>query len=355
MTQAAQGAGGLGAAAGGGGGTTAPGYSASANYGAGMSGAQTSTYDAVMRATGSPQLANMVTQGASGITQMWGQLTPAQRAQLGGSLGGLLATAASGGGSSANTAGQRTAGNMQLDVARQLQGLGTSEIAALGQRRASSDASFDQIIQAALRSQQTNDGRSQQLWDEMTTHYLPAGRRLAETAANYDTAGRREAAGAEAVAGVDAQLARQREGFGRDLRLSGGTMDAGRGATMDLAQRFAGAKLGAGADRVARQGVEDRGIALNQGVAQLGQGMGSMANSTSQIGLSAGGLATGAVQGRQGAYNAALTPAHCRICDSAMMRTIRPKNSTAGCGTLLPARSTASSSLCIADFGATLA
>jgi hypothetical protein len=300
------------------GGTTAPGYSASANYGAGLSGAQTGAYDSVINATGSPGLANAASQAAGAaqgvgntISERWASLTPQQRAQWGGTIGSALAggfAAASSSGTGKGGAGQQAAGAIQLDVAKQLQGLGTSELAAAPARQAQSDVSFDTLIQRALQSQATNDGRSQQVWDEYLNTYMPAARRMADTAANYDTEGRRDAAGAEAVAGVDAQLARQRDAFGRDIRATGGTLSAGRGATLDLAQRFAGARGGAAADRSARQQVENTGIALTQGVVSQGNQVAGLANSTSALGLQAGNTASGGLQAKQGVYGQALQP-----------------------------------------------
>lgn len=323
MTQAAQAGGAAGGASGLGGvpsagGTTAPGYSASANYGSGLSGAQTSAYDSVIGATGSPGLADAASQtvgAGQGVSQTvidnWNRLTPAQQARLGGSLASAIAggfAGASSGGSSGGTSAATTAADRNMQIGLSQQQLADQLRAQIPGRQADYDAQFDQILGEMLTSQRNNNAFSNDLMAQYRTTYMPAQQRMADTAANYDTAGRREAAGAEAVAGVDAQFQRQREGLQRDLGRAGVSMDSGRALTLDQASRFGAAKAAAGADRVARQGVEDRGIALTQGVVSQG-------NQVAQTGLAAGSLSNSAgsqagntLQGQQATYNATVQP-----------------------------------------------
>jgi hypothetical protein len=249
----------------------------------------------------------------------WNALTPAQQLQLGGQLGsavlGGLGASSSGGGSGAGRA--TGAANALGDIAGRQLTLADQLSNERAGRQLGYDARFSQILDEILASQRTSNDRSNQLRREYETTYLPAQRRMAETAANYDTAGRRAAAGAEAVAGVDAQLARQREALVRDLGRSGVSLDSGRSLTLDAAQRFVGARAGAAADRAARQGIEDRGIALTRDVAQMGNQTAGLSGNFMQTGLSAGGQAAGTLGQQQNVYNQTLQPVRATLGDAA--------------------------------------
>lgn len=279
-----------------------------AQGGLGVTSAHRSIYDAVVSATGSPQLANLAAQGGSGLQQAWSSMSPLQRMQLGNSLGGLLASSASGSGASTSTAGQRGAGDLQMDIARQLQGLGAAELGTARTRQATFDPQFQQIIERALASQSTNDARSQQAWDEYTNYYMPAGRRMAQTAANFDSPQRRALEAEGAVAGVNQQFDAQRQAQQRALGRTGSSMTANRALTLDAASRFANAKAAATADRAARRDVENTGIALTRDVANFGNQTAGLGLNAANVGLRAGNTAAGTAATRQNTYNASLSP-----------------------------------------------
>jgi hypothetical protein len=237
----------------------------------------------------------------------WDGMSPLQKLQIGNALGGLAATALTGGGGGVNTAGQKAAGGLQLDLAKQLQGLGTTELGTARTRQAQFDPQFQQIIDAALASQTTSNQRSGDVWNTYKA-LEPAQRRLADMAADYGSTGKSDAMAAEARAGVDANLARARDAMGRDIRRTGGSLSAGRGQTLDAAQRFASAKLSAGADRAARQNVENTSIGLNSAVANMANPTASLAGNFTQQGLSAGQAAAGTTGLQQQTYNASLQP-----------------------------------------------
>jgi hypothetical protein len=125
---------------------------------------------------------------------------------------------------------------------------------------------------------------------------------------NYDTAGRRDAAAAEAVAGVNQQLGAQRQAMQRDLGRAGVSLSSGRSATLDAAQRFAQAKQAAGADRAARLQVENTGIGLVNNAVQAGNSVADTAGRFADLGLRAGSLGANSLVQQQSTYNASLLP-----------------------------------------------
>lgn len=167
---------------------------------------------------------------------------------------------------------------------------------------------FEQQIQASIQSQQKADQRSDDQWNRYLTAFAPAEDKLATQALNYDTPERRAQAAAEAVAGVDTQFQRVQDGMRRDLGRTGTSLDSGRALTLDMAGRFAQAKAAAGADRTARQQIENTGMSLVDNVAKLGRGIAGTSLQAQGLGLNAGGAATGQLGQQQGTYNASLQP-----------------------------------------------
>lgn len=240
----------------------------------------------------------------------WDALPLARKMQLGSLAGSALVGALAPGsnGTGAGGAGQAGAAGLQMNIANQLQGVGTQQLGNAATRQAQFDPQFQKIIDAAIASQQTNNARSEQVWQQYQNYLMPAQQRMAQQAADYSSPGRMNAAGAEAVAGVDAQFQRNREAQQRDLGRAGVSMSSGRGLTLDAAQRFQQAKASAGADRVARQGIEDRGIALTQNVAAQANPTAGLALNATQTGLNAGNTAAGTSATQQQTYNASLQP-----------------------------------------------
>jgi len=169
---------------------------------------------------------------------------------------------------------------------------------------------YEQQVQASIESQKTADQRSADQWANFQKYFSPAEARLSEASLNYDTAGRRTAAANEAVAGVDAQFQRAREAQTRDLGRAGISLDSGRALSLDMAGRYAQAKAAAGADRGARQQIENTGLSLLDNVVKTGRGIASTSLQAQGLGLQAGTAATGQLGQQQGTYNASLLPAN---------------------------------------------
>jgi hypothetical protein len=206
--------------------------------------------------------------------------------------------------SGVNNAAEQTAavGAEQLKLARE-------QMAKAETRQASFDPKFQAILDASLASQKTSDARSEEQWQQYLKIGMPAENRLAETAANYDTAGRRDEAAAAARAGVEREGAAAREDQNRALGRAGISLSSGRALTLDNASRLAQSKSSVGAAQAARDKVEATGMSLTDNVAKFGRGLTSTGLQAAQLALSGGGAAGNTLGGQQSTYNASLAPA----------------------------------------------
>lgn len=226
---------------------------------------------------------------------------------LGGMLAGGAAAAATGN-DKVNAAGLQgvantlgTIGNEQLDIARALYKDAQGRITV-------NDQLFTQIIQNALNQQTQQAQRSDQLWDAYMADFMPNAKKFAQTALNYDTAGRRDAAGAAARAAVETESAMQRQAQQRALGRAGVSIDSGRALTLDNLDRLNQTKVSTGADLDARRKVEETGLNLNLAAANLGQGIAGTSQQAAGQSLTAGNAATGTLATKESTRNATLAP-----------------------------------------------
>lgn len=192
-------------------------------------------------------------------------------------------------------------GAEQLQFARE-------QAAKADARQAEFDPKFQAIIDASLASQKTADERSAEQWQQYLNIGKPAEERLAQTAANYDTVGRRDEAEAAARAGVEREGAMQREAQGRALGRAGISLSSGRALTLDNASRLTQAKAAAGAGQAARDKVEATGMSLTDNVAKFGRGLTSTGLQAAQLALTAGNSGSGSLGQQQATYNSSLAP-----------------------------------------------
>lgn len=249
---------------------------------------------------------------AGGGSTLPSWLTNGVTRQLGGRvLGAVLGGAAAGaaaGNSNVNTGGLQGVANTlgqlgteQADIARALYRDAQGRITI-------NDGIFSQIIQNALNQQNEQAGRSDMLWDAYVSDFLPNAQKFANTALNYDTAGRRAEAGAAARASVETEAAMQRAAQQRALGRGGISLDSGRALAMDNASRFNATKLSTGADADARRRVEETGLNLNLQAANMGQGIVGTSQQQAGQSLTAGNTAAGVTATREGTRNTTLQP-----------------------------------------------
>jgi hypothetical protein len=203
---------------------------------------------------------------------------------------------------------QNNLAKTQTDIALEQAGMAREERAFQREQMDRVMPLFEQQINASIESQKTADQRSGDQWQRYLTAFAPAEDKLATQALTYDTPERRATAAAEAVAGVDTQFQRVRDTQRRDLGRAGISLDSGRALTLDMATSFGQAKAAAGADRTARQQIENTGMSLVDNVAKLGRGLAGTSLQAQGLGLNAGSAATGQLGQQQGAYNSSLQP-----------------------------------------------
>lgn len=208
-----------------------------------------------------------------------------------------------------DTTAQNIAAQQSAEVSKEQLALAREQYSDAKIRQAQFDPYYTQMIQDALKQSQTAQQRSDQQWDQYTSIFQPLENKMAETAANYDTGGRRDQAAADAVATVNRQMEQTRAAQQRGLQRAGVQLGSGRALTLDNASRLAEAKAAAGADYGARKQVEATGLSLVDNAAKFGRGLTSTGLSASQLGLA--GNQTGQQAGATGqsVYSAALNPA----------------------------------------------
>lgn len=230
---------------------------------------------------------------------------------LGGAALGALGGGLLGGSSSSpniDMSGQNAAALQQANISADQLQFAKDQAAKAESRQAQFDPKFQAILDQQLTSSKTQDARSAEQWNQYTSTFLPLEQKLASDAIGYNTEGRRTAAGAEARAGVDAAFQRTHDAMTRDLGRAGISQTAGRGATLDAAQRFAQAKASAGADRVARNQVETQGMSLVDNAAKFGRNMTSTGLQAAALATQAGQAGANTLGTQQQTYNASLSP-----------------------------------------------
>lgn len=222
-------------------------------------------------------------------------------------LGGLAGTAAAGS-SSINTADRQGVANTLQKLGLEQADIARNTYADAQGRINFNDGKFDQILASALDQAQKQGQRSDQLWSTYASDFLPAAQKFAQTAMNYDTAGRRDEAAAAARAAVETESNMQRQAQQRALARGGVSLDAGRALALDQQSRFDQTKLSTGAASDARRKVEETGLNLLANTANIGQGIVGTSQQQAGQAITAGNAAAGTLGAKESARNAALAP-----------------------------------------------
>ena len=230
-----------------------------------------------------------------------------QQLQPGGgqTIGDLLGGAA---GTPAKATGLQGLADQSAAIGLEQAGIARGEYAAAKGRQAQFDPIYQQILNNALGTQNTQNAHAATQWDTYVNSFLPAQKKLADVAMNYDTAGRRDEAGAAARAAVETESAAQRLAQNRDLGRAGVSLSSGHSLALDNATRMATTKLSTGADIAARRNVENTGLGLLSNVSSLGNTIKQGADTSTGIATNAGGLANSTIGSQQSTYNASLQP-----------------------------------------------
>lgn len=176
-------------------------------------------------------------------------------------------------------------------------------------RQAKLDPLYEQLMTSSIQDSDIARNRSADQWDQYTRVFQPLEGKMASTAANYDTAGRRNAAAAEAMATTSKAFDATQAAQTRGLQRAGVQMGSGRALALGNQSRLDEAKALAGADIAARRAVEDRGIALVDNAARFGRNQTSTSLQAAGVGLQANGVAQNAGLSGAQAAAASLSPA----------------------------------------------
>jgi len=261
--------------------------------GQGLSAAQTST------------LSQMASKAGTSLTEFL--KTPAgQKAAI------MLATTAVGAATAPNgpTPGSSSGGGTTVGgIAGKQEGLADSLAARNTALQQQYDPLYAQLIQSNLGQQSQNADLSKSLIDSYKTDFAPLATKMATTAANYDTAERRQEAADAAIAGVGQQYTAARRTLNSNLASTGSGVDPSSGLAQSLnaASRLEEAKASAGAGTTARKNVETTGIGLVKDAANFGLSQANTGLSASSASTAAGNNAAGLAQQQQNQGNANAT------------------------------------------------
>lgn len=236
-------------------------------------------------------------------------MTAVATAIAGSAILGYAASSSAADASAEATAQQGQIANQQAQVSREQLGLAREQWTAGQARQEQFDPIYMRLLQSAEDDATTARDRGATQWQQYTDTFQPLEQKLASTAANYDTAGRRDAAAADARAGVQTQFDAQVQQQQRGLSRAGIALDSGRALTLQQSAGLNAAKAMAGADRAARTQVEDRGIQLTDNAARFGRNQTGTALQASGQGTGATQAASGIGATGAGVYQAALNPA----------------------------------------------
>lgn len=208
-----------------------------------------------------------------------------------------------------DTSGMNAAAVSNAELGKEQAAIAREQMAKAEARQAKFDPQFQAVLDASLKSQQTQDQRSADQWAQYLKIGMPAEQRLADTAASYDTPQRRAEAAAAAGAAIEQQGNVQREAQIRALGRAGVSLGSGRTLTLDSANRLQQSKATVGAQQAARDKVEATGMSLTDNVAKFGRGLTSTGLQAAQLALGAGSATGGTLGQQQSTYGASLAPA----------------------------------------------
>lgn len=234
---------------------------------------------------------------AGGLTEALGGATPVGGASTATAAGGgVTATQAVNGASTASKVADAvkttgTVANGWEQLAKITGGAVVSGLVGDALADPVDTSKFDQLFTNLLTEQQRTSARSQDLWDNYLTSFKPLQEQFAKTAAGFDTPTRRETAANDATGQVAASFDQQRMTAGRNLTMAG--VDPSTIAALDSSSRIIQAKDEANAANAARADVEKTGLSLVKSAADMGSGLVSAANQSSQV-------ATGTTQAASG-------------------------------------------------------
>lgn len=181
---------------------------------------------------------------------------------------------------------QAQTGEQWLQFARE-------QFAINNERQAGIDALTNQVTGAQLESMRDSNARADEMWDRYQKVFKPAQDDFIKEASNWASPERQAEVAAEAKADVMANAAAAQGQNQRQMASMGVSPTSGRFAGIDRANTTNTALAAAGAQNQARNQVRTQGLALKEGIANMGQGATSTSAQQVGLGLNSGNSAAG--------------------------------------------------------------
>lgn len=181
---------------------------------------------------------------------------------------------------------QAETGQQWLDFAKE-------QFAVGNERQAEIDALTKEVTTAQLEGMRSSNERADQQWQRYLDVFQPAQDEFIEEARNWASPERQAELAAEARADVMAGAQGARQQTQRQMASMGISPTSGRYAGIERANNLNTALASAGAQNNARSQVRSQGLALKEGIANMGQGAISTSAQQVGLGLNSGNSATG--------------------------------------------------------------
>jgi len=167
------------------------------------------------------------------------------------------------------------------------------QFAVGNERQEKIDALTGQVTQAQLDSMNDSNARADEMWSRYQKVFKPEQDRYIKEARDWDSTQRQAEVAAEAKAAVMGNAAAAQQQNQRQMASMGVNPNSGRFAGIERANTTGTALAAAGAQNQARNQVRAQGLALQEGIANMGQGATSTSAQQVGLGLNSGNSAAG--------------------------------------------------------------
>lgn len=193
-----------------------------------------------------------------------------------------------GGGDAPNYDGMNRAAEANAAISKEAFDWYRQEYENTRAQREATQARANEISDAQLQAMQQQNEITQDYWDYQKNTFRPLEEKMVEESTNYNTAGRRQEAAAEATADVEMALAGQQQALQRNVARMGGSVSSSQALALQSDAALAGAKMKAGAANAARKNIETVGYARMADAANLGRNLASNQATSASVALQQG-------------------------------------------------------------------
>lgn len=182
---------------------------------------------------------------------------------------------------------------LQAETGQQWLSFAKDQFAIGNERQKGIDDLTNQVTNAQLKSMTDSNARADEQWQRYQEVFKPVEDRVVNDANTWDSEERQGERAAEAKADVATNAAAAQQQNQRQMASMGVSPTSGRFAGVDRGNDLTTALASAGAQNNARNTVRREGVAMREGVANMGRGATSTAAQQLGLGLNAGNSAAG--------------------------------------------------------------